>query len=296
MVESKNKFDNSIKMLFYFIIILLVIAALFPILHIVAKAFTSPDQIADLSVFAIWPKGGVSLDNFKVILQNPSFVRSLLNSMLIVPLGVFLSVLFTSFAAYALTREQLVFKNFFMILTIIVMIFDPGIVPEYLVMKDIGLIDSWWSVILFKLVNVYFLIILMRFFKNVPKELIETANIEGANHWNVYTRIMIPLSKAAIAAQTLWYFVYRWNEYFRASVYLNDPNKWPLQVLLRQFVVLEDNTALVGVHGITDAYGVVSFEALQSAAIVVGMLPILLLFPIILKYFTKGALDGSVKG
>jgi putative aldouronate transport system permease protein len=157
--------------------------------------------------------------------------------------------------------------------------------------------NSLWSVIIYKAVNVYYLIILMRFFEEVPISLIEAARVDGAGHWTVLRRVVLPLSSSALATLALFYGVYHWNEYFRASIYLSDPQKYPLQLILRQFVVLDDTSGIIG-SGALYAYNEaarLSYKALQAGTIVVAMLPVLILYPLILKYYTRGVMEGGVK-
>jgi putative aldouronate transport system permease protein len=224
-------------------------------------------------------------------------VRSILNSVFITVVGTAINLVATSMAAYALTRVTLPGRRLLMLLVIVVMVFEPGIVPEYLVVKRIGLMGSLWAVILYKSVNVYYLIILMRFFEEVPASLIEAARIDGANHWTIFRRIMVPLSKSAMATLGLFYGVMHWNEYFRASIYITDPQKYPLQLILRQFVVLDDTSALIGAGTIYsyDEAARLSYSALKAGTIVVAILPVLVLYPLILKYYTKGVMEGGVK-
>jgi putative aldouronate transport system permease protein len=275
---------------------LFVIYALQPILNLLALSFTHPDSVQELNGLDIFPKK-FSLLNYQFILSNPSIVKGIFNSVLYTGIGVFISVTFTVIAAFVLTREKLIGRKLFILITVFIMVFEPGIVPEYLVMKDFGLLGSMWSIILYKMVNVYYLIIMMRFFEDIPKSIVEAALLDGANQIKMLTRVFVPMSKPSIATITLFYSVYRWNEYFRSGIYLSSqPGKWPLQVVLRQFVVLEDTQAIVGgFNAMSQAYGSVNFEALQAAAIIVGIIPILLLYPIILRYFTKGTFEGSIK-
>ena len=290
---KKIKLSNIIVGL---ILITFMVYALQPILNLLALSLTHPESVSELTGLDIFPKN-FSLLNYKFIISNPSIMRGLANSLLYTFLGVFISVTFTVITAFVLTREKLKGRKFFILMTIFVMVFEPGIVPEYLVMKSFNLLGSMWSIILYKMVNVYYLIIMMRFFEDVPKEIEEAALIDGANPIQMLVKIFAPISKPSIATITLFYAVYKWNEYFRSGIYLSSqPSKWPLQVVLRQFVVLEDTQAMVGgFDSMSQIYGSVNFEALQAAAIMVGMLPVLLLYPFILKYFTKGSFEGSSK-
>lgn len=284
------------QLIIYGLLFLITLTMLVPILNIFALSFTAPDRVAEVKGFTIWPKG-FSLINYQVLLNNAMILKSLFNSMLITIIGTAISLVSTAMAAYALTRENLVGRKFLMTILIIVMVFEPGLIPEYLVIKEIGLIDSYWSVILFKAVNVYYLIILMRFFEEVPKSLIEAARIDGAGHLAVLFKVLLPVLKPAMATIGLFYAVFRWNEYFRASIYLNSSSKWPLQVILRQFVVLDDTATMLGANNLLsyNEAAQLNFEALQAGTIVIALVPVLLLYPLILKYFTKGTMDGSIK-
>jgi putative aldouronate transport system permease protein len=137
----------------------------------------------------------------------------------------------------------------------------------------------------------------MRFFEDVPDSILEAARIDGAGHFKIFTKIMLPLSKPALATLGLFYGVYHWNEYFRATIYITDPHKWPLQVVLRQFVVMRDNTSMLGnlTGGSYKQIANLDFASLQAGTIIISMIPLLILYPLILKYYAKGALEGGVK-
>ena len=217
--------------------------------------------------------------------------------MYITVVGTALNLLVTAMAAFALTRPKLPFKRFFQILIVVVMIFEPGLIPEYLVVKKIGLMNSLWAVILYKTVNVYYLIIMMRYFEEIPSSFIEAAQVDGASYMTILRKIILPLSKPALATLGLFYGVFHWNEYFRASIYLSDPNKYPLQLILRQFVVLDDTSSLIG-SGTLFSYNEaarLSYDALQASTIIVAMLPVLVIYPLILKYYARGVMEGGVK-
>jgi len=287
--------DKVFQLVICTVLFLMTLTMIIPILNIGALSLSSPDRVQELSGFSILPKG-FSLVNYRVLLSNPQVLKSLLNSVFITVTATFINLLFTSMSAYVLTRPRLKGKRLFMGLLILVMVLEPGIVPEYLVMKQIDLIGSYWSVILYKAVNVYYLIILMRFFEDVPSSLVEAAEVDGAGHLTIFSKIFLPLAKPAMATVGLFYAVYHWNEYFRASIYLNQA-QWPLQVVLRQFVVLNDTSSLVGASSLLsyNEAAQLSYDALQAGTIVIAIVPILMLYPLILKYYTKGTMEGGVK-
>jgi len=277
-------------------LVIVVIAVLIPMLNILALSLTDPKRISELTGLSVLPKG-FSLVNYRVLAAHPIFMKSIFNSIFITVVGTAINLMVTALAAFALTRPKLPGKRLFMILIIVIMVLEPGLITEYMVVKRIGLMGSLWSVILYKAVNVYYLILLMRFFEEVPISFIEAARVDGAGPWTVLWRIMMPLSKSALATLGLFYGVYHWNEYFRASIYINDPTKYPLQLILRQFVVLDDTASLIGSGALFsyDEAARLSYKALQASTIVVAILPVLILYPLILKYYTRGVMEGGVK-
>ncbi|MFZ3109399.1 MAG: carbohydrate ABC transporter permease [Rectinemataceae bacterium] len=277
-------------------LVAVVIAVLVPMLNILALSLTDPRRISELTGLSVLPKG-FSLVNYRVLAANPIFMKSIFNSIFITVVGTAINLMVTALAAFTLTRPKLPGKRIFMILVIVIMVLEPGLITEYMVVKRIGLMGSLWSVILYKAVNVYYLILLMRFFEEVPVSFIEAARVDGAGPWTVLWRIMMPLSKSALATLGLFYGVYHWNEYFRASIYINDPRKYPLQLILRQFVVLDDTASLIGSGALFsyDEAARLSYKALQASTIVVAILPVLILYPLILKYYTRGVMEGGVK-
>jgi putative aldouronate transport system permease protein len=278
------------------LLLIICVIVLVPLLNLLALSLSDPARVSEVRGLTIFPKG-FSLINYRVLAANPLFVKSILNSIYITVVGTALNLLITAMAAFALTRPKLPLKRFFQVLIVVVMIFEPGLVPEYLVVKKIGLMGSLWAVILYKTVNVYYLIIMMRYFEEIPTSFIEAAQVDGASYMTILRKIILPLSKPALATLGLFYGVFHWNEYFRASIYLTDPDKYPLQLILRQFVVLDDTASLIGsgtLFSYNDAARL-SYDALQASTIIVAMLPVLVIYPLILKYYTRGVMEGGVK-
>ncbi|MDX8291232.1 carbohydrate ABC transporter permease [Metabacillus indicus] len=275
---------------------LVTLTMIVPILNLLALSLTAPENAHKMTGLSLFPKG-FSLVNYEILLSNPLIVKSLFNSLLITAAGTLLNLLLTALSAYVLTRKRLIGRRLFMVLLIVIMVFEPGLIPEYLVVKDLGLLDSYFSLILYKAINVYYLFIMMRFFEDVPESILEAARMDGAGHLNIFFRIMLPLSKPALATLGLFYAVFHWNEFFRASIYLTDPGKWPLQLVLRQFVVERDNASLVGVQTLLEYKSVASldFASLQAGTIIIAIVPLLIMYPFILKFYAKGALEGGVK-
>jgi putative aldouronate transport system permease protein len=290
------KKQNLTKIIISVTLFILTLTVLIPILNLLAMSLSDPLKVHKLGGLEILPEG-FSLVNYKVLLSNPLVMKSIFNTFFITIVGTFLNLFLTSMAAYVLAKTQFVGKRLVVLFLIVIMVFEPGLIPEYLLVKDLGLLNTYSSLILYKAINIYYLFILMRFFEDVPDSILEAARIDGAGHFRIYTKIMLPLSKPGLATMGLFYGVYHWNEYFRATIYLTDPNKWPLQVVLRQFVVQRDNTAILGSQNILsyDQVAALDFGSLQAGTIIIAMVPLLILYPMILKYYAKGALEGGVK-
>ena len=281
----------SFCMLFFILIILV------PLLNILARSISDPALSGAMNGMQVIPQG-LSTLNYRIIFNHKVIVPSIFNSVNITLTGTAINILLTTTAAYVLIQRKLVGRKAIMTFLIIMMLFDPGLVPEYLVIKDLGLIGSHWSIILVTAVNVYYLIIMMRYFEAVPSEMYEAARIDGAGHLRTLSSIVIPLAKPGIATITMFYAVARWNEYFKASIYLTQQAKTTLQVVLRQFVVLSDTVNLIGSQNLAEynEFARVDYTALKSATIVVAIIPILLLYPLVLKYYTSDIMAGGVKG
>lgn len=275
---------------------LLTLTMVMPLLHILARSVSDPARSASMSGLQIIP-AGFSLINYEVIFSNKNVVPAIFNSIFITAVGTVINMLLTMLAAYVLTRPNLVGKKILMAFFIVMMLFDPGIVPEYMVIRKLGLMGTKWSVILSQACNVYYLVIMMRYFESVPKSLCEAATIDGAGHLNILFHVMAPLSKAGIATLTMFYGVVRWNEYYRSGIYISSISEVPLQVILRKFVVDGDVTTLIGTQNLMDynALAQLDYTALQYATIVVAIVPILLVYPLVLKYYNKDVMAGGVK-
>lgn len=280
-------------MIFLFI---LTMTMVMPLLHILARSVSDPAKSASMSGLQIIPSG-FSLINYEVIFSNKNVVPAIFNSIFITGIGTLINMILTMLAAYVLTRPNLVGKKILMGFFIVMMLFDPGIVPEYMVIRKLGLMGTKWSVILSQACNVYYLVIMMRYFESVPKSLCEAATIDGAGHLNILFKVMAPLSKAGIATLTMFYGVVRWNEYYRSGIYISSITEVPLQVILRKFVVDGDVTTLIGTQNLMDynALAQLDYTALQYATIVVAIVPILLVYPLVLKYYNKDVMAGGVK-
>ena len=284
------------KIVISLILLFVCLTIIIPCLNIVARSFSSPEKVYLLQSFDVLPKG-FSLINYQVVFSNKRIWTSFLNSSLIMTAGSILSIILTSMTAYVLVQKNLIGKKVFMIFLVIIMIVDPGLVQEYMVFKQLKILDNLGLMVIYRAINVYYLIIMMRFLQGIPDSLLESAKIDGASHLNIFFKIVMPLAKIPILTVGMFYAVSRWNEFFKSSIFLSSPQNTVLQVLLRQFIVESDTTAIVKSTDImaNNEIAKLDFGSIRATTIVVAVLPILLLYPFILKYYTSGVMSGSIK-
>ena len=288
MVERKT--ISWFNILNVAIMLIIVIVTLFPFLYMINVSLSSPEYIIRGEV-ALWPKG-FSLDMYQKVFEDSRIWIGYKNTILYTCLGTFFSLIITAMGGYALSRKGLWLGRFFMYMIVFTMLFSGGMIPTFLVVKQLGLMDTIWAMVVPGLVSVWNLIIMRTFFQGLPGEIIESGKIDGLNDIGIFIRLVLPLSKAVLATIALFYAVGIWNNFFSAFLYLRDASLFPLQVALRNLVLGgQMNESFAG----SDA-DVVVLESLKFAAIIVSTLPILLTYPFIQKYFVKGVMIGSVKG
>ena len=239
------------------------------------------------------PKG-FSFESFKAAANMDGIWLAYANSIFITVFGTLVSMFFTVTGAYVLSKPDLKCRKLLTILVVVTMWFDPGMIPRYLNFRDLGMINSYSSVILGFAINTFNVIILKSFFEAVPKSLEESARIDGASQWQIMTKIYLPLSKSALTTVSLFYAVSRWNGYFWTMVLLTDDSKVPLQVFLKKLIVEKDMAGeaaqMITINSTT------SPQTIIYAVIVMSILPILIIYPFIQKFFKKGVTLGAVKG
>ncbi|MFK7692249.1 carbohydrate ABC transporter permease [Paenibacillus sp. HJGM_3] len=266
---------------------------LLPFLYVIAASLASSEEVTQKPFLLIPSK--LDFTAYKYIFSTSSISRSLLVSVMITIVGTFTNLLMTSLMAYPLARKDLSYRRGVLFLVTFSMIFSGGMIPTFLVVKAVGMMDSYMSLIIPGAISAFYLIVLKNFFQQLPEGLEESAKIDGCNDFQIYYKIILPLSKPALATLTLFYAVGHWNSYFSAILYINDAAKWPIQVLLRQIVILSQ-----GGFGDSTQFGesfvVPPAVTIKMAVIVVSMLPILCVYPFLQKHFAKGLYLGSVKG
>ncbi|MBB6634877.1 carbohydrate ABC transporter permease [Cohnella thailandensis] len=291
MVEDRTLAGRLFGIVNFALLALIAIVMMLPFIHVVAGSFTTSAEMA-VKKFVLIPTDW-SIDAYKFIFSTNTIFRSMAVSVGITVVGTLFSMLISSMMAYGLARRDLDGRRVFMFLVVFTMLFNGGLIPTFLVVKELGLIDNYAALILPISINAFNLIILKNFFQNIPEGLEESAKIDGCNDFGILFRIVLPLSMPVIATISLFYAVTYWNTYLNAIMYLNESKMWPIQVLLRQIVVLAS-----GLDYSSDLDSAVPppDQAVKMAVIVVATLPILLVYPFLQKHFAKGALLGSVKG
>ncbi|MFE0177305.1 carbohydrate ABC transporter permease [Streptomyces sp. NPDC059002] len=262
-----------------------------PFLTVLSTSLASRKEITESGGFVLIPSEP-TLEAYRTILSGGIVSRAVIVSVLITVVGTALSLLTTIALAYALSKRGVPGSKPILLMVLFTLLFAPGMVPMYVVVKELGLLDSYWSLILPVLINAFNLVVLRAFFMNIPEELYQAARIDGAGDWRILTRIVLPLSKGVVAVVGLFYAVTYWNAFFNAMLYLNDSGKWPIQLVLRTYVV--QNKSMTA-----DQLGIAHMppqQSLSMAVVMLALLPILALFPFLQKYFTKGVLTGAIKG
>lgn len=266
-----------------------------PFIYVVAGSFATEKELTERSFFLI--PHTFSINAYKYIVQTGEVFRGLKNSFIITVIGTVCSLFLTSTFAYPLSKSHFRGKNVIMNLVIVTMVFSGGLIPTFLVVRHLGLYNHFAAVILVGAISPFNMIIMKTFFSGIPVEIEEAAIIDGCNDWTIFWRFYIPLSKPVIASIGLFCAVSLWNDYFNAMIYLAEPAKETVQIVLRRIVLLASGGDQINSQAFDfDALGVPPDKAVKMAATVVATIPILAVYPFIQKYFAKGVMVGAVKG
>jgi len=287
----ESRFEIPFQVTLIVIITLMSITFLYPYWHVLMRSLSSPEY-GEITGFSLLPKG-FSLDSYRQML-NAKLGRGYLNTLIVVAMGWSTSISLNILGAYPLSKKDLPFRGKFTFIIILTMFLQGGMVPTYLLVRNtLGMVNTYWAVILPQCISVSHLVIMRNYFMNLPNELEEASVIDGANSFQVLTRVILPLSVPMIATISLWVIVGNWNAYFNCLLYITDGSKYVLQIILRRIIQTDSKeytsageAALLD----TDTY------TLKAAAIMLATLPIICVYPFLQKYFVKGVLVGSLKG
>ena len=286
-LERETRFEKTVK-IGVFVVILL--AVIYPFLSVLSTSLASESDVIKNGGLVIWPEHP-TLSAYQTIFAGGVVTRAIWVSIGITTVGTLLSLAVTIGMAYGLSRNVWGGK-YFLLIALFTLLFTPGIIPNYLAVKQYGLLNSYAALILPVLDSAFNLVVLRQFFMNIPGELLDSARIDGANDWDILIKIVVPLSKAVIAVVALFYAVSYWNDFFTALLYLNDSSMWPLQLVLRLYVV--QGAPLPSAGDVVE--NAPPLQSIQMAVVVVAMIPILCVYPFLQRYFTRGVLSGAIKG
>ena len=272
--------------------LLVVVATLYPMYFIAITSISDGKEVLKGDVVLL-PKG-INLETYKIVLRDSAIVRSLLNSILYTTVGTAINLTFSAMCAYPLSRSDFSGRKFLTIMVTVTMFFQGGLIPLYLVVMNIGLLNTIWAVVLVPAINVWWMFIMRTYFQSQPVAMREAAVMEGANDIGILLRIVLPLAKPMMATMLLFYAVMHWNSFFQAMIFLNEKKKYPIQLLLRS-VVIAGRMEQTNEIGAASEYMVIE-KTIKYGVIMVSTLPILLVYPFLQKYFVKGVMIGAIKG
>jgi multiple sugar transport system permease protein/putative aldouronate transport system permease protein len=287
--------DRVFTIVNYVILSFFLVAVAYPLIYVVSASFSDPRAVISGRMW-LWPVD-VTLDGYRAVFRNSRVVVGFQNSLFYTVAGSFISVVLTILAAYPLSRKDLAGRNIIMFFFVFTLLFGGGLIPTYLVVREVGMLNTRWALIIPTALSVYNMIITRTFFQStIPDELLEAAQIDGCSDFRFVRDVVLPLSAPIIAVNALFYAVAQWNQYFNALIYLTNPDLFPLQLILREILVQNQ----VDLTQITDVNTLLQRQNLQDllkySLIVVASAPVLIIYPFVQKHFVRGVLIGSLKG
>lgn len=288
MVKKFKPEDRIFNIVVFIFLGFAAIAAIFPLMYVVSVSITPFGQVLKNGGFILIPKA-ITFSAYHKLLTQSALPRALYVTVLITVIGTSVNLILTSLMAYPLSRKQLPGRTLFLMMVVFTLLFNGGLIPTYLTVRSLGLLDTIWAMILPNAVWSFNLLIMKSFFENLPEEVFESARMDGASEFRILLQIVTPLSIPVILTVGLFYMVGHWNEFFQALFYITNPKLFPLQVVVRNLLDQSQQT-------LENADNVLPTETLKMAAVILASLPIIIFYPFIQKYFTKGMLIGSIKG
>lgn len=296
-VKFKNQStgDKIFIVSVYAILSLILVIVLYPLIYVVSASFSDPQAVISGKV-VLWPVD-VTLRGYQAVFKNPKILTGFANSLFYMFVGTAINLVMTMLCAYPLSRKEFTARNKIAALFVFTMYFSGGLVPSYMIVSKLGLINTRWAMLIPTAMSTYNMIIARTYMVNsIPDELYEAAQLDGCSPFKYLLKVIVPLSKPIIAVLALYYGIAKWNNYFDAMLYLNDPSKWPITMVLREILIQNqiDPTMLTDASALSKLQGMT--ELLKYAVIVVASVPVLMIYPFVQKYFVKGVTIGAVKG
>ncbi|MFS0726586.1 carbohydrate ABC transporter permease [Paenibacillus sp. 1P07SE] len=293
-ITSAPSDERLFDAIVYGIAAIIMIIVLYPLLFTVSASFSDPSSVLRGDVWLL-PKG-INVDAYASILENGRIWTGYSNSILYTVVGTAINIVMTILAAYPLSRPDLPLRNGIMVLITLTMFFGGGLIPTYLLVRDLGMVDTMWALIIPGAIATYNLIVMRTYFQSsIPWELQEAAHMDGCTNWRLLVSIILPLSKPILAVMVLFYAVGHWNSFFNALIYIRDEAKYPLQLVLREILLISQSSQMDG-GSVGLERQILLAESIKFAVIIVSSLPVLIMYPFVQKHFVKGVMIGSIKG
>lgn len=270
-----------------------IVVTLYPLYYMAIVSISEGSEVMRGTI-GLFPKG-FNFKAYQIIFEDPSIMRSYANTILYTAVGTSINLIMTALCAYPLSRKTFYGRNVFTLLIVFTMFFDGGLIPRYLVVNSLGMMNTFWAIVLPPAINVWYMVMMRTFFQNIPNELHESAYMDGAHDGTIFFKVVLPLSMPIMATMVLFYAVWHWNSFFPALIYLNEKEWYPLQIILRNIVVQGDMAQQSNSMG-GDLGTLVIADNIKYGVVIVAVLPILVVYPFLQKYFVKGAMVGSLKG
>jgi putative aldouronate transport system permease protein len=295
---KKSAGDKIFEVSIMLVLLVIVLLCIFPLLHVFFASFSSPIEITRNKGLILWFKGSPTIQGYKLVFSTPTIIIGYTNTLFYVIVGTCINVFMTTIGAYVLSRKDFIWGKYIMIMVVVTMFFNGGLIPTYLLVKNLNMVNTRWAIIIPRAILVWNLIIMRTSFLNIPDSMVEVAYMEGANDFFILSKVIIPLSKTIMAVMFLFYAVDHWNSWFPAMIYLRKRNMYPLQIFLREILI--DNSTSEMTNQQTTGVELSDLDfyrpLVKYTTIVIATVPILMLYPFLQKHFVKGVMIGSLKG
>ena len=293
--KPRSTGDRVFDWCVYILLALVLVIILYPLYFVLIASFSDPLEVIAGNVSFLPVRA--NLESYRLVFKNSQVMTGYRNTILYTLAGTSLNILMSICAAYPLSRPKLKGKGFGLAMMVFTMFFSGGMIPTYIIISDLGILDTFWVMILPTALSVYNVMIMRTFFStSIPRELEEAAVVDGASHLRILGSVILPLSKPILAVMVLYYAVAHWNSYFNALLYLSDQNRYPLQLILRA-ILIQNQASEESFSEIGNTYNrMLLSETMKYALIIVSSVPVLILYPFLQKYFVQGVMIGSVKG
>ncbi|MEC0240253.1 carbohydrate ABC transporter permease [Paenibacillus dokdonensis] len=290
---SRSSDEKIFDAVIYTIATLIILIVLYPLIFVVSASFSDPAKVLNGEVWLL-PKN-ISFAAYTNILHNVKIWNGYTNTIIYTVVGTIVNIIMTVLAAYPLSRPDLPGRKILMVIITLTMFFGGGLIPSYLLVKNLGLLDTMWALIIPGAIATYNLIVMRTYFQtSIPWELQEAAHIDGCSNWRLLLNIILPLSKPILAVMVLFYAVGHWNSYFNSLIYIRNEARYPLQLVLREILLISQSEAVDANVGLENK--VLLAESIKYAVIMISSLPILIMYPFVQRHFVKGVMIGSIKG